>query len=57
LPHRYVGRHPRFVKQEIDAWVAMLKPTVEVPEAVKRTRQGLSWIQEQVRVARAALQR
>src|SRR5437867_11385711 len=57
LPHRYVGRHPRFVKQEVDAWVATLKPPLEVPEVVKQTRQGLSWIQEQVQAARAALHR
>ena len=57
LPHRYVGRHPRFVKREIDAWVATLKPPVEIPEVVKQARQGLSWIEGRVRAARAALQR
>jgi excisionase family DNA binding protein len=57
LPHRYVGRHPRFVKLEIDAWIATLRPPVEVPEVVRRAQFGLSWIQEHVQAARAALQR
>ncbi|MBI2216355.1 MAG: helix-turn-helix domain-containing protein [Candidatus Rokubacteria bacterium] len=55
LPHRYVGRHPRFVKQEIDAWIATLRPTIEVPEAMGQARLGLSWIEERVEAARAVL--
>lgn len=55
LPYRYIGRRPRFVKQEIDAWISTLRPPVEVPEVVKQARQGLSWIQEQLEAARAAL--